>query len=148
MSNGRTASAIAQAQRTARAGPSNVARKPQRFHFATAVTCEFTPYCGVTHIKQFMPTFIADLLRTIGRADNISEQNGREHSIALSFRDESSQKLLNAIAKLCMKKEEMILPRQFDHSCSGDPICNEISTFDANERVILRVNNESSHADR
>src|SRR5437868_15351140 len=78
-----TASAIASAQRTARAGPSKVARKlsPRAVGFLPAEARRFLSHNGVVGVQKIAPWRIAKLCCALGGRCNIEEEHGSEDAI-------------------------------------------------------------------
>jgi len=78
-----TASRIAIAQRIARCGPSNIARKPSPEVFTSRprkrASCERTT--AVVRIKQSVPVAVADLRRPARRVHDVGEQHRGQHPI-------------------------------------------------------------------
>ena len=81
------ASRIAHAQRTARAGPSNVARNPSPVDpdLLAAVALELASRTSRWwSASSCRPAPVAELGGALGRADDVGEEHGREHAIGLA----------------------------------------------------------------
>ena len=97
----RTASRIAQAHRIARAGPSNVARKPSpairtslpRNRSSRSRT---SAWCSR---EERRPAPVAELGGVLGRADDVREEHGREHAVRLAPAARAGQELLDLVER-------------------------------------------------
>ena len=71
------------AQRIARCGPSNIARKPSPDVFTSRASkaCELCPDDGVVRIKQGMPLAVTDLRGLARRVHDVGEEHRGEDTV-------------------------------------------------------------------
>jgi hypothetical protein len=74
-------------------------------------------------VEQVAPTAITENGRFLGRADNVSEENGGKHPVSSDRRFRAGQKLLDCIGDLCRvlaDEGDMVGSREFDIVRSGN----------------------------
>ena len=126
---------MAHAQRIARAGPSKVAKKPSP---AVSISwpskrLELLPDDGVMPLQQLAPAPVAELGRLLGRADDVREEDRREHAVGLRPAARAGQELLDLVDNRIgiTGPQRVRVSRQLDELRSRYPLGDErlSSTF-------------------
>ena len=105
---------IACAQRIARAGPSNVAKKPSPAVSTSRPSnrSELAPHGGVVLLDEVAPAPVPELRRLRGRADEIGEEHGGEHAIAACLPRATRQELPNLGDRLVWVEPRDVIVRR------------------------------------
>ena len=98
----RTASPAESAQRTARAGPSNAARKPSPAVSTSRPRKRSSSRRTAASwvLEQLAPAAVAELDGPLGRADDVGEEDGGQHAVGLRHRPRAGQELLDLVGEL------------------------------------------------
>ena len=132
---------IAAAQRTPRAGPSNVARKPSprlftswpRNRLICVRTASSWRSSSARHCRS--PSSAARFVEI----DDVGEQHRRQHAIGLGFAARACQKLLgfadDAVDQVGFPERVVINAGQFDELRSGDMVGDVASRLDRDAGV-------------
>ena len=152
ISSGRTRSMIAEAQRTARAGPSKVARNPSPNVFTSrprkrASSCDSV----VVPTAQNTPVAVAKFGGTLRRADDVGEKYRRQHAVWLSSSSRPGQELLDlvddAVGDITLAERIMIGSWQFNVFRTRD-MSREVSSFlHSYTHVADALQHQSRHPD-
>ena len=120
---------IACAQRIARAGPSNEAKKPSPAVSSSRPRkrASWRAHDGVVPLEQLAPAAVAELGRLCGRADDVGEEDGREHAVGLggipaAALADSGEEALDLVARAAPDRRERHVPlaRQLDEARAGN----------------------------
>ena len=141
---------IALAQRTARAGPSNVARKPSpavstsrpRKRSSSART---SAWCCSSSSRQ---RAVAERGRALGRADDVGEQHRRQDAVGLRRRAHPGQELLDLVGERgrIARHEQVVVARELDEPRARDPLGDVAALLDVDVAVADAVQDQRRHA--
>src|SRR5262249_16992040 len=93
-SRGDCAGAAHGARRAVASPQKSVAERPD---FDAPIARELAPHRGVMSTEQIAPALVAHLLGARGRADDVREQDGREHPVALTNGNRSGEELFDKV---------------------------------------------------
>ena len=73
-------------------------------------------------VQHFVPAAVAELARALGGADDVGEQDRREHAVVVRRRASARQELLDLLeqAVLVSRPEQMFVAGELDEACPGD----------------------------
>src|SRR2546426_649784 len=115
-----TASVAADAQRIARAGPSNVANPPSPAggDLPSAKSRKLSAHRRIVPIEKLAPATVSKPGRALRRPDNIHEENRGEHTVRFRGLSHARQEFLDLGDQTVgvLGKEQMVPSRQLDIS--------------------------------
>src|SRR5829696_4610430 len=147
----RTPSTMLVAQRTARAGPSKVARNPSPRVFTSrplkrAISCR----SRVVAFEKGSPAAISKLSGPLRRIHDVGEHHGREHPVRLDLPPRAGQELLDLVRQAVhiARPGHVVIAGKLDVLGSGDARPEEAACFNIDAEIANSVEHEGGNLDR
>ena len=146
-----TASAIAEAQRTARAGPSNVAKNPSPAVPTSTprnrrIQC---PDRRVVPLEEVAPRSIAHHGCAIGRTDDVGEDHGGEHPVELRFHvGQVGEEAIHALRAVREQLPRVFSAGKLEEDRAGDVRGGIPALLDRFDRIVRDVGHERRRLDQ
>ncbi len=101
-------------------------------------------------IQQVSPSSVAQGRRSLGRADDVAEEDGGEHSVGLGGRGRTGQEFGHCVEGLLspLGEEPGIGPRYLHEPRSGDVLGEVLTMFQGDQREVGPVEHQGGDADR
>src|SRR5438445_7527075 len=149
-----TARTIEPAHRTARAGPSKVARNPSPAVSTSLPLKRSSSRRTAAWWASHEPRSVAELCRALGRADDVGEEHRRQDTVRLRPMPHAGEELLDLVEDLVgVDPGQMVVPRQLDEARTRD-VLGDVAALSRSKLKLkgapsgrsARVNEASSHA--
>ncbi len=101
-------------------------------------------------VQQIAPLAVAELDRPLGRADDVREEDRREHAIDAGSPADAGQELLDLVEDRVLVSDErkVVDPGKLDEPRAMDPLREVASALDGKRSVAGAVHDQGRDADR
>ena len=119
-------------------------------HLTAAEPLELASYELALILEQLAPALIAKLARTLGRLDDVGEEERREHPVGFRCGASSRQELLDLAEDRVgvPGPGPVVAAGELDEPCARDMLSDVAPMLDADERIVRAMDDEGWRGDR
>src|SRR5690242_5528490 len=117
---------------------------------ATPVACELATDEAMVRVEKGPPVTVAARRRLLGRADDVGEEDGREHPIASRSEPDARQELLDLADERIRVADprDVVDARELDEPRARNPFGHVASAVDAGHLIVGAVEDQRRDAEQ